>query len=94
MPPISLGPHLDRSVGGRLQAALKITIRSSRATLGTLVVQGTTVPFAVRAGTHTVLMTPFGSRTVHVRPGQRIKLTFDVAGAGAANVARTITLPS
>ncbi len=84
---------VGRSLGGRLQAILKITIRSSRATLGTLALQGTTVPFAVRAGTHTVLSNPFGLRTVHVRPGQRVKLTFDVAGAGAAKVVRTITLP-
>ena len=85
---------VGRSVGGRLQAVLKITIRSSRATLGTLAVQGTTVAFGVRAGTHTILASPFGLRTVHVRPGQRIKLTFDVAGAGAPKVVRTITLPA
>lgn len=84
---------VGRSVGGRLQAVLKITIRSSRATLGTLAMQGTTVAFAVRAGTHTILASPFGLRTVHVRPGQRIKVTFDVAGAGAPKVVRTITLP-
>jgi hypothetical protein len=84
---------VGRSVRGRVRGFLRVRIRSSRATTGTFVIRGATVPFAVKAGIHNVRSNPFGLRTLRVRPGQRVAVVFDVAGAGPAKVSRTIRLP-
>ena len=74
---------------------LLVTFRASRATTAQVTAQGRTDVLAIRrAGVSTVEDGCFSTCVGrHVRPGQRIRLVIDAAGAGKAKVVRTITLP-
>lgn len=83
-----------RFLGTKYIPRLLVTFRASRATTAQVTAQGRTDVVAIgRAGVSTVEDGCFSACRRHVRPGQRIRLVIDAAGAGKAKVVRTITLP-
>jgi hypothetical protein len=81
--------------GSRYLPGLRITVRTSRPTVGQVVVKGAADPLSIpRAGVSTVEDSLFAGRVGRsFHPGQRVRLVIDFAGAGAAQAVRTITLP-
>ena len=83
-----------RFLGTKYIPRLRVTFRASRATTAQVTAQGLTDVLTIRrAGVSTVEDGCFSVCRRHVRPGQRIRLVIDLAGAGTARFVRTITLP-
>lgn len=80
--------------GARYVPSMRITVRASRPTLGSVVILGRSDTFTVRrAGVSTVTDSCFTCYRRPLRPGKRLRLVIDLAGAGDGKVVRTVVLP-